>query len=192
MERVAIVGCIGAGKSTLARELGSRLGLPVVHLDRMWWHEGQYVIEPSAIETHTVPRDEYHALQRSLVEGDRWIIDGGVDGLEIRLSRADTVIFLDLPVVLCAWRTVRRTGTPRADYPSQVRESWRWTVHLVRWILWTFPRHRRPSIVAGLHRHRDHLSVIHLRRRQEVRDFVLRAARQVSLSRRPNGPDWPR
>ena len=62
MERVAIVGCIGAGKSTLARELGSCLELPVVHLDRMWWQEGHYVIESSAIETHTVPRDEYHAL----------------------------------------------------------------------------------------------------------------------------------
>jgi len=177
LDRVAIVGCIGAGKSTLARALGARLGLPVIHLDRMWWQDGCYVIEPNAVESRTMPRDEYHLLQQSLVDEDSWIVDGGVDGLDVRLSRADTAIFLDLPIALCAWRTIRRTGTPRADYPPDVTESWRWTVFLVRWVLWTYPRHRRPSIGAALHRHSDHLRIIHLRQRRDVREFTYTAPR---------------
>ena len=44
VERVAILGCIGAGKSTLARNLGAARTLPVIHLDRYWWQDGHYVI----------------------------------------------------------------------------------------------------------------------------------------------------
>ncbi len=40
MKRLAIVGCAGAGKSTLARLLGQILGLPVFHLDALFWRPG--------------------------------------------------------------------------------------------------------------------------------------------------------
>jgi adenylate kinase family enzyme len=40
MERVIIIGCGGSGKSTLARQLGERTGLPVVHLDKLFWNPG--------------------------------------------------------------------------------------------------------------------------------------------------------
>ena len=39
MERILIIGCSGSGKSRLARQLGQKLGLPVVHLDQLWWKE---------------------------------------------------------------------------------------------------------------------------------------------------------
>ena len=42
MERVMIIGCGGAGKSTLARKLGEKTGLPVVHLDQIWWAPGNW------------------------------------------------------------------------------------------------------------------------------------------------------
>ena len=40
MEKILIIGCSGSGKSTLAVALGEKLGLPVVHLDQLWWKEG--------------------------------------------------------------------------------------------------------------------------------------------------------
>ena len=42
MERVIIIGCGGAGKSTLARALGEKTGLPVIHLDQIWWGPGNW------------------------------------------------------------------------------------------------------------------------------------------------------
>jgi adenylate kinase family enzyme len=95
MRRVVIVGPGGAGKSTFADELGTRTGLPVVHLDQHFWR-------PGWVET---PREEWRAVQRELFAGGDWIADGNYSGtLDERLPRADTVVLCDLP----AWRTVPR------------------------------------------------------------------------------------
>ncbi len=95
VQRVVILGPGGAGKSTLARRIGTRAGLPVVHLDRFFW-------QPGWVET---PREEWRALQRELFAGDAWIADGNYSAtLEERLPRADTVVLLDFPV----WRTLPR------------------------------------------------------------------------------------
>lgn len=172
-KRIVITGCIGAGKSWLARELGVVLGLPVVHLDRLWWEDGSYTIRGRRTATaRAMAQPDYWALQRALVVEDRWIIDGGVDGLGIRLGRADTAIYLDLPLWLCAWRVLRRTGRPRTDYPPDVRESWTWTVSLVKWILWTYPRARRLQIESLLAEHVASANVICLRSARDVRDFL--------------------
>lgn len=48
MQRVAVVGCIGSGKSTVARALGTTLGIPVFHLDSFWWQPGRYRITAPA------------------------------------------------------------------------------------------------------------------------------------------------
>ncbi len=47
-------------------------------------------------------------MERSITAGERRIIDGGVANLDLRLARADTVVFLDLPRWLCTWRLIRR------------------------------------------------------------------------------------
>jgi adenylate kinase family enzyme len=167
-----VVGCIGAGKSTLARLLGERLNLPAIHLDRLWWQDGDYKITgPRTVAVHALDSEAFGELQRRVVEGDRWVIDGGLEWVTIRLARADTVIFLDLPPWVCAWRVVRRTGTRRADYPPQVRESWRWMLRLVHWIVWKYPRYRRPAIKAAIAEHAHHARVVELRSPSEVAAF---------------------
>jgi hypothetical protein len=83
LRRVAIVGCGGSGKSTVARELGRRTGLPVVHLDPLFWSS----------DWQPCPPEEWEAIQRRLVAEEGWIIDGNYGGtMELRLAAADTVV----------------------------------------------------------------------------------------------------
>ena len=108
-----ILGPAGAGKTVLAHRLSACTGLPVIHLDRIFWRSGW---QPA-------PRDEALAELESALAGDRWIADGNfLDAGDTRFARADTVIFLDLPRALCIWRVlwrrVRDRGRERPDLPA--------------------------------------------------------------------------
>jgi adenylate kinase family enzyme len=171
-KRLAIVGGIGAGKSTLARILGERLGLEVFHLDRMWWQGGGYrIVGAKTVAAHTMDDQAVRRLQEELAARDSWIIDGARADMSVRLARADTVIFLDLPRRTCMWRIIKRTGRPRADYPPDVEESWRWMVLLLRWV-WSYPGDKRPGIVANIEEHTPHAKVIHCQCKANVRRLV--------------------
>lgn len=113
MRRVVIIGPCGAGKSTLATELGRRLGLPVHHIDQINWRPGW--VESS--------KADLRARLADIVARDQWLIDGNYGStLDVRLARADTVVYLDFSVRLCAWRLLRRIwtwrGRPRPDMPD--------------------------------------------------------------------------
>lgn len=125
VERIVILGRGAAGKSTLARRLGSVTGLPVIELDQMFWQSGLVA----------TPRDQWIDLQRELVAPERWIIDGDLgpyDVLEPRLDAADAVIVLDFSLLRCVWRSIRRS-TEHLDY-------WRW--------LFGYRRRSLPAIMA--------------------------------------------
>lgn len=141
MKRVAILGPGGAGKTWLASELGLRTGLPVVHLDRIFWAPGW--VERDAAQAKT---EAAEAVAR-----DEWILDGNFLnrlGHE-RLERADTVVFLDLPRRTCLrrvlWRRVR--DERRADLPDGCPEQV--DLAFYRWI-WRYPRDDRPQVLALL------------------------------------------
>jgi len=93
---VVILGSAGAGKSMVATSISRRTGLPVVHLDVLFWRHGWM---PAA-------REEALHDFGAAIAGDRWILDGNFladqSGAEDdRFDRADTVIFLDLPRKTC-------------------------------------------------------------------------------------------
>lgn len=101
MDRVLVIGSPGAGKSTLARELAGRTGLPLVHLDAEHWSAGWIEME----------REAWAMRVTAIVAQPRWIIDGNYGGtLPQRVARADTVVWLDYPTTLCLWRVIRRWG----------------------------------------------------------------------------------
>lgn len=130
MERVMIIGCGGAGKSTLARQLGEVTGLPVVHLDKLFWKSGW-------VESSKAEIDE---KIRQAAACPRWIMDGNYNRtLEQRLERADTVIYLDFPRMVCLWGVFKRLltnlGKVRPDMPEGCPEKV--DLEFLRWI-WNF------------------------------------------------------
>ena len=137
-----MIGSGGAGKSTFARRLGARTGLPVIHLDARYWRAGW---EPT-------PPDEWHEVVRELVAREAWVMDGNYGGtLDARLAACDTVIFLDLPRLVCLWRVVRRwarhRGGTRPDMAPGCNEQI--SLEFIRWI-WGYPTRQRPAILRRL------------------------------------------
>lgn len=108
MEKVIVIGCSGAGKSTFARRLRDASGLPLHYLDQIWHR---------ADGTH-ITREEFDAALAEIMAGERWIIDGNYTRtLETRIAGCDTVFLLDYGAAVCLAGAAARVGQPREDIP---------------------------------------------------------------------------
>lgn len=137
-----MIGSGGSGKTRLSRQLGALTGLPVVHLDALYWTAGWV---PAA-------EAEWRQTVASLVAEPEWIMDGNYGGtLAVRLAACDTVVFLDTPRYICLGRVILRwlryLGRTRPHMAPGCPESLTW--EFLRWI-WTYPERRRPEILRRL------------------------------------------
>ena len=163
MERILIIGCSGAGKSTLARKLGDVTGLPVVHLDSLFW-------KPGWVES---TKEELDDKILSAMEEEHWILDGNYcRTLPMRLQYCDSVVFLDFPRWLCLWGVMKRVvssyGKVRPDMPEGCPERFDWEFMI--WI-WNFSKNVRPRILLALE-NAPNVPVTLLRNRAEVSKFL--------------------
>jgi adenylate kinase family enzyme len=170
VRRVAVIGCGGAGKTTLANALGAALGIEVVYGDFL----GRRGDERAQGE-------EWARLEAEVLAREAWILDAmRLSTLDRRLAAADTVVFLDLPRRACllgvAQRRLRHRGTVDAatGIADHVNPAF------LRWI-WRFARDDRPRILAALERAAPATTVVTLRSRRSARRFPARLAPDVEM-----------
>lgn len=162
MDRIAIIGCGGSGKTYLANRLAALLNLPLTHLDGVYYDA----------DWNPLPQDEFAAIQRDLVSAPRWLIEGNYAGtLPIRLAVADTVIFLDLPAVTCLAGIVRRRLRYRGGQHARDGVYDRLTVSFVRYI-WRYRTIMRPRVRQLLAEHGGNVRLITLTSRRQADRFV--------------------
>ena len=164
MRRIMVVGCPGGGKSTLSLALGEKLGLPVVHLDKLFhkpgWQEGD--------------REAFDGALADACARDAWVIDGNyARTLEMRMGRADTVVWVDRSRIACLWRIVRRVltsyGRVRVDMADGCPE--RFDPEFMRYV-WDFQRDQEPALRQALARHADTVRLVRLQSDAEAQDFL--------------------
>jgi adenylate kinase family enzyme len=152
MERVVVIGCPGGGKSTFARALAEKTGLPLYYLDTMYWNA----------DKTTVEREVFLARLAEALEKSRWIIDGNyLSTMERRMEKCDTVFFLDYPREVCLCGVEARMGKPRDDMPWVETE---WDGEFRR-LIEDFAVKSRPKILALLEKHAE--KEIHVFRTRE-------------------------
>lgn len=163
VERIQIMGCSGSGKSTLARNLGVKTGLPVVHIDQLFWKSGW--VESS--------KEEIDGKILNAAAGERWIMDGNYSRtLHHRLKRCDLAVYLDFPRWFCIWSVIRRylqnLGRVRPDMPDGCPEKI--DREFLAWV-WTYNRNHRKKFLEMLGELPGERVVI-LKNRREVKRFV--------------------
>jgi adenylate kinase family enzyme len=178
MRKVLVIGPGGAGKSTLANQLGELLNIEVLHLDKLYWH-------PGWIET---PKPEWLKTVGELLERDRWIMDGNYSGtLDIRFQACATVIFLDVSRTLCLWRVLKRAIMYRKKSRPDMAEGCpeRLNLEFILWIL-NYPRRTRPKIVRMLESNQGEKKIVWLQSQSDVKRFLaMQGTSNYSLSPTP-------
>lgn len=161
MDRIAIIGCGGSGKTILARHLADQLGLTVTNLDALYYDDGW----------NPTPMEKFADQQRELVAADQWIIEGNyASTLPIRLGRADTVIFLDLPARTCLWGIARRRWRYRGgQHADGVFDRITWS--FIKYII-GYRRSMRPRVATLLAEHGQHARYVQLTSRRQANRFL--------------------
>lgn len=140
MKRIIVIGCPGSGKSTFSRALSDKTGIPLYHLDMMFWNA----------DKTTVSRDVFTSRLAEVMGGCEWIIDGNyLSTMELRLSLCDTVFFLDYPTEVCLSGIRERIGAPRPDMP------WTETAEDAEFMQYArhFAKEQRPEVLRLLEKY---------------------------------------
>lgn len=164
MKRVLIIGSGGAGKSTLARRLGEKTGIEVVHLDRLYW-------KPGWVKTG---KEEWFEIVRDAIGKESWIMDGNFGGtFEMRAEAADTIILLDMPRLVCIYRIFKRwimyRDRSRPDMAPGCPEKVDWEFFM--WV-WGYPKRSKPEKEHLLNRVANEKRIVRLRSNEEIREFL--------------------
>ncbi len=164
MQKILILGCAGSGKTTLANHLSEICGIPIIYLDREYWSAGW-------VETE---QEVWEEKIGRLVEENSWIMDGNYLGtLKMRSLYADTVIFLDLPAIICFLNVFKRLikywGHTRPELNPGCVERMDWLFY--RYI-WTYRAKMRPQVLDILQGLSSDKQIIILKNRSEMKKWI--------------------
>ena len=160
MKRIIVIGCPGSGKSVFSRELYKRIGIPLFHLDMMYWNADRTTVEKSVF---------LERLSQVLQTGE-WIIDGNyASTMELRMQACDTVIFLDYPLDVCLEGIKDRRGKARSDMPWIETQEDAQFVEFIK----NYNSQSRPQVMELLNRY-SHKKIYTFTDRTQAEDFLTR------------------
>ncbi|MAF80042.1 AAA family ATPase [bacterium] len=159
MKRILIIGPAGAGKSTLARELKKHLRIPLINLDQLYWH-------PNWVRPKD---DEWKNKVQKLIQKNEWILDGMYQStLDLRIPRADTIIFMDVPRLICLWRVLKRRIKKTQVAPGCIEKL---DLEFIMYI-WNFPKRKRPGILKSLKKWKNKKKIHIINSEKEMWKFL--------------------
>lgn len=159
-----ILGSAGAGKSTLAKEIGEITGIEVLHLDTLFWKPG-WVQES---------KEQFEKKISNYAKRDSWIMDGNYRGtMDIRIEYADTIIFIDVPRLICLYRVIRRRfkyrGKTRPDLTVGCNEKI--DMEFLKWI-WGFPKRNRSEIITKMKLNSETKEIFFLKDQKDKENLI--------------------
>lgn len=158
MKKIMVIGCPGSGKSTFSKALHRKTGIPLFHLDMMYWNSDRTTVDKSVF------------LQRlsNTIQKDEWIIDGNYSAtIELRLEACDTVIFLDYPLEVCLNGIAERRGKPRTDMPWVEKEVDAEFIEFIK----NYNSHNRPKVMKLLNQY-SHKNIYIFKTREDADHFL--------------------
>lgn len=166
MNRIMVIGSAGSGKSTLAQKLGEMFNLPVIHLDKYFWR-------PNWVPT---PNNDWDKIVEEITMEEQWIIDGNYSRtMDIRMKRADLIIYLDMPRRLCMYRIFKR----RAMYHKRSRPDMnedcpeKLDLDFIKWV-WNYRKRSRIQTLERLAQVKNQKKIIIVQTRKEVDRLINR------------------
>lgn len=159
MERILVLGCPGSGKSYFSKQLALKTGLPLTHLDNLYWNENKV----------SCSREELINKMMPILNQDKWIIDGNYHNtLEIRISKCTDIFFLDIDRDECIRGMKERINVVRDDIPWV--ESEEDANELIEWTK-DYMEKTRPLELEILSKHPE-VNVIFLHSREEMDEYL--------------------
>lgn len=165
-QRILVIGCSGGGKSTLAQALASRFGLEYQSIDRdVRWIAGW----------NQRPREEQRRIISELVTRERWVMDGSnPSSFDIRLNRADLVIWVRMPRLVCLMGIARRVWRYRGTTRPEMAEGCPEPLPDREFLdyIWNFEKKSAPIFVRNIALYGPQTPVVMLKSRADTKRLL--------------------
>ncbi|MBQ6735134.1 MAG: adenylate kinase [Lachnospiraceae bacterium] len=159
MNKIIVIGSPGAGKSTFARALAVKTGLPLFYLDMIFHRPDKTTVLPEAFDKKL----------GEIIKQPQWIIDGNyLRTLPLRFEHCERVFFFDMPVDVCLEGAAARVGTVREDLPWVETE---FDADFRQYII-DFPKDQLPVIYRLIDQYKDTRRIVIFRSRAEANAYL--------------------